>query len=202
MARENQPERREATAAPQPREARPESAPAAASPLGTHRRGFLTGAAATLASALGARQARAGYYGYPGSYRGGQRPHPFPDLNRRRVKAFRLRLRAAYDEYFRPLPHHRNNGDEERFPSRIGNFSKTLPHNEMTGEVDPAAYQALLDALRSEDLAQLETVPGIQTLANPLGGLFCAIEGPDPSAISVKPPSADSTCVSSTAPRS
>ena len=38
------------------------------------------------------------------------------------------------------------NGDEIRYSNRIGNFSKGLPHNAI-GEVDPAAYQSLLNAM-------------------------------------------------------
>jgi hypothetical protein len=41
---------------------------------------------------------------------------------------------------------------------RIANFSKGLPHNEL-GEVDPAAYDALLVALASGDPADFEAIP-------------------------------------------
>jgi hypothetical protein len=44
------------------------------------------------------------------------------------------------------------NVDEELYRNKIGNFHKMLPHNGI-GEVDPAAYDALLDAVQSGDLA-------------------------------------------------
>ena len=82
------------------------------------------------------------------------------------------------------------NGDEYLYPSRIGNFSKTLPHDAITGEVDPAAYNALLAALDSQDFDDFEAVPGNGRLLNPLGALAFNIDGPDNNAIAVNPPPA------------
>jgi hypothetical protein len=46
------------------------------------------------------------------------------------VESFKIRLDAAKQELRRPPVDHPTNGDEERFPNRIGNFSKTLLHQE------------------------------------------------------------------------
>ena len=83
---------------------------------------------------------------------------------------------------------HHANGDEERYPTRIGSFSKTLPHNEF-GEVDPAAYDAPRKALASGDFKALEAVPkgGRISYQDPLGGLAYILDGPDSAAIAAPP---------------
>ena len=48
-------------------------------------------------------------------------------MPQRREDAYRLRHAAALANKNVPLPTHRPNGDEERYPSHIGSFSKTLP---------------------------------------------------------------------------
>lgn len=113
------------------------------------------------------------------------------DFERRNRQAERLRIRAArrlegIDVFPRPT-----NGDEERYPSRIGNFSKGLPHNDL-GEVEPADYNALLAALRTGDFADFEAlrVVGQLSILNPLGGLAFNLEGPDSPAPEVDPPPA------------
>jgi len=56
----------------------------------------------------------------------------------RRERSFRVRLRAALAERRAHIPAQINNGDEALYSTRIGNYSKGLPHNQI-GEVDPAA---------------------------------------------------------------
>ena len=58
-----------------------------------------------------------------------------------------IRQRVAERESNVPLPFHNDNGDEALYPSKIGNYSKNLKHNPTTGEVDPAAYQAMIGAI-------------------------------------------------------
>jgi hypothetical protein len=80
----------------------------------------------------------------------------------RRERAFRIRLKAAIAERDVPVPAQVDNGDELLYPTKIGNYSKGLPHNSI-GEVDSAAYNALLTAVTSgepEDVAKI-----------PLGGV-------------------------------
>ena len=140
--------------------------------------GTLAGGLTGLAAVAGGSAAQATEYA------------PDTGVNRRN-RAFQIRHQAALAEHAIGIPAHATNGDEELYPSRIGNFSKTLPHNEF-GEVDPGAYQAFLDALQSGDFAQMEAVPrgGRLTFLNPLGGLAYNIEGPDSSGITVTPPPA------------
>lgn len=109
----------------------------------------------------------------------------------RREAAFRVRVQAALLARRQKVRPHVTNGDEERYPSRIGNFSKTLPHDDF-GEVDPEAYDALLHALASGDFDDMEAVPagGTSSLLNPLGGLAFDLEGPDTAAVPVPPPPA------------
>jgi len=70
------------------------------------------------------------------------------DDSSRRARAFRIRLKAAIAERNVPVPPQVDNGDERLYSSRIGNYSKGLPHKS-NGEVEPAAYEALLTAVRS-----------------------------------------------------
>ncbi len=91
-----------------------------------------------------------------------------------------IRVQAAADETKLGVFPHPTNGDEERYPNFIGNFSKTLPHNSI-GEVDPVAYNALLNALGTGNIDDFENVPigGTAAYLNPMGGLAFNIEGPD-----------------------
>ncbi|MGH4021419.1 MAG: vanadium-dependent haloperoxidase [Pseudonocardiaceae bacterium] len=113
------------------------------------------------------------------------------DFEQRNRQAERLRIQAArrldgIGVFPRPT-----NGDEERYPSRIGNFSKGLPHNDL-GEVEPADYNALLRALRTGNFADFEAlrIVGELNILNPLGGLVFNLEGPDSPAPEVAPPPA------------
>ena len=53
-------------------------------------------------------------------------------------------------------PDHVNNGEEGDYPY-LANYSKGLPHNDV-GEVDTAAYNALLRALSTQDNQDFERV--------------------------------------------
>lgn len=102
----------------------------------------------------------------------------------REVLAFERRLDAALFHYRRPAPIWATNGDDERYPSRIGSFSKTLPHNDR-GEVDTAAYDAFLVALTSGEAADFDAIPagGTARLANPRAANAYVFEGADPHKI-------------------
>ncbi|HEX6901546.1 MAG TPA: vanadium-dependent haloperoxidase [Thermoanaerobaculia bacterium] len=87
---------------------------------------------------------------------------------------------------------HPVNGDETLYPSRIANYSKSLPHNSL-GEVDPAAYQSLLDAIDSGDPADYNAIiinPGARRQTSPQCGLAFDMEGIDSHAVAVPPPPA------------
>jgi hypothetical protein len=108
----------------------------------------------------------------------------------RRNSAFQVRHDAAIAEKQRGVAPAPTNGDEELYPNRIASYSKCLPHDTTTGEVDPAAYQTLLDAIESGQFAAFDSVPkgGTFRLANPLGGLGFNLEGPDNRAVVAAPP--------------
>jgi len=109
----------------------------------------------------------------------------------RSVQAYRLRISAAQDEFQQKPPPHPDNDDEDHYPKRIGNYSKGLPHNDL-GEVDPAAYDALLRALHTGDPAEFEAIPlgcppPHRNLTNPQAGLAYDLEGGDAAAFYMPP---------------
>src|SRR5262245_26093788 len=57
--------------------------------------------------------------------------------HQRQTEVWDVRVEAARSERHRPVADHSNNGDEDRYPNKIANFSKGLPHN-LFGEVDLA----------------------------------------------------------------
>lgn len=111
----------------------------------------------------------------------------------RRPQALNRRQQAAQLAYNRPHPDQISNGDENRFPNYIGNFTKGLPHDSTTGEVDPEAYQALLKALNSAEDADFEAIPfgfgppGARKFVSPQAGLAYDLEGPDAGALTMSP---------------
>ena len=110
------------------------------------------------------------------------------DDSSRRAQAFRLRLKTAIAERDVPIPPQVDNGDERLYPTRIGNFSKGLPHKS-NGEVDHAAYEALLTAVRSGEPEDFAKIPlgGTAKLANPQAGLTFTLEGTDSGQLTCPP---------------
>ena len=110
-------------------------------------------------------------------------------LEERRGQALQRRVEAAERELGDALPEPMSNGDEDEYPLGSVSFSKALPHNDL-GEVDPDAYQALLDALESGRPADFEAIPlaGTTRLANPEGAFAFEPEGPDPWSVAIEPP--------------
>ena len=108
-------------------------------------------------------------------------------------QAYQIRIDAAQFERDVPAATPLNNGDEERYPNRIGNFSKGLPHN-ANGEVDIAAYGAMVNALNSGRTADFEAItmgsadPAAQRkFVNPQAGIAFALEGADSHQLSIAP---------------
>ena len=153
-------------------------------PASAARRGFILRSTAAATAALGTAVLHPLLGGASGSAQAAEISSTPP--SRRVQQAFLLRAQAAEAERARGVFPHPTNGDEERYPNRIANFHRTLPHNAI-GEVDPAAYATLLRALRSGRFADFEAVPsgGTGRLANPLGGLVFNMEGPDSLAVPV-----------------
>lgn len=107
----------------------------------------------------------------------------------RRHMALDIRRQAARLAFERPSPEHLCNGEEDDYAgTRIANFAKGLPHNSL-GEVDPAAYKALLKALASGNPDDFEAIPlgGVQPLRNPQAGLAFDLEGPDSHHLALRP---------------
>ena len=106
----------------------------------------------------------------------------------RKERAFRVRLKTAIAERNVPVPPQVDNGDEGLYPSRIGNFSKGLAHNSI-GEVDAAAYDALLAAVTSGEPADFAKIPlgGTVKLATPQAGLAFTLEGTDSGQLTSPP---------------
>ena len=98
----------------------------------------------------------------------------------RAIQAFEIRRNAALAEFHSPAVPHTNNGDEQRYGNKIGNYSKGLHHDSL-GEVDPSAYAAYLNAIRSGQPSDFENIPlgGNVRLTNPQAGLAFGLEGGD-----------------------
>jgi hypothetical protein len=104
----------------------------------------------------------------------------------RRERAQQIRNHAAQIAADRPHAPQSPNDDEQRYPSRIGNYSKGLPHNQR-GEVLPEAYAALLTALASRRPTDFDAIPlgAGRALINPQAGLAFDLEGADAHALTM-----------------
>ena len=116
----------------------------------------------------------------------------------RAQRAEEIRKRAAEAESNVDIPHHQDNNDEERYPNKIGNFSKCLKHDPTTGEVEPHAYQALIGAISTGRFSDFEALatnghfgssdPTKQRrLVNPGSGYAFDLEGTDSHQLTLKP---------------
>mmetsp|Transcript_3143 Transcript_3143/g.9588 ORF Transcript_3143/g.9588 Transcript_3143/m.9588 type:complete len:544 (-) Transcript_3143:34-1665(-) len=122
---------------------------------------------------------------------------PVSGQTSRKKTAYETRRLAALDQLRPPLPRHRTNGDEVKFPGFIGNFHKTLPHNDL-GEVNEQAYKWMRNAVLSGSYDKVSKIPRMHnstaTLADPLGAFCFNMEGPDSFAMEIEnpPPSVSS----------
>ena len=98
----------------------------------------------------------------------------------RHERAYRIRIQAADRLRELPLSGVPRVSDEDLYPSKIGNFSKGLPHDAL-GEVNPFAYEALAQAVTGDDPNAFEEIPmgGAARLTNPQAGLAFGMIGPD-----------------------
>jgi hypothetical protein len=106
----------------------------------------------------------------------------------RQTLAWQARVEAARLERNRPLAQNESNGDEARYPNKIANYSKGLPHNAL-GEVNLAAWNSFIRALTSGEPADFEDIitSGGSKFVNPQAGFAFAMQGPDSHALSIKP---------------
>jgi len=110
----------------------------------------------------------------------------------RRNRAAQIRHAAESFNRQAEWPEQPSNGDETLYSSRIGNYSKGLPHD-ARGEVDPQAYRSFLDALELEQPAAFEAIPlgsppgNRVKLTNPQSGLAFDLEGADSHQLAMPP---------------
>lgn len=165
---------------------------------GMTRRGMLgaTAAAAFLAGTgvipvfAGKVQAKTLFSNNPAKVSYNGQPIFGGNRSRRSAQALQLRNQAArfYNQNF--LGRQENNGDEALYLDFRGSFTKALPHNHL-GEVDPAAYQGLLNALESgepSDFEQIQLSPQAnRKLANPQGAYKFEMTGRDSHGTFMRP---------------
>jgi hypothetical protein len=119
------------------------------------------------------------------------------NLKKRLREAFEKRKEAARYQLRPPFPPEPpvDNGDEEKYPNKIGNFTKGLRHDDF-GEVIKEDYDALIRALNSgdpDDFENIPIVPGNRKLINPQAGLAFDLEGDDSHKLCIPPaPALDS----------
>jgi hypothetical protein len=114
---------------------------------------------------------------------------PPQPLQARRERALEIRKRDAVFQLSRDFPLPQNNGDENIYPTRFANFTKSLPHNDL-GEVDQKAYLKFLQAVSSGLEADFAQIPlgGTVQLANPQSAFAFNLEGVDPQSQVVEAP--------------
>jgi hypothetical protein len=105
-----------------------------------------------------------------------------------RQRAHKLRVDLANANAQEPVPPHPTNGDEARYPNKIGSDSRALPHN-ARGEVDLAAWKLASAAFASREPADFEKIPlgGTRKLLNPIGTLAVSLDGLNASQFALPP---------------
>ncbi len=113
------------------------------------------------------------------------------DGRKRANRAFQLRNKAALEQKNLQIPEHLTNGDDDRYRTRIGSYSKGLPHNAL-GEAVPEAYAQLLYALRTGSPEDFDRVPigGVLKQVDPQAALAFSLEGSDSHHLSTLAPPA------------
>jgi hypothetical protein len=111
---------------------------------------------------------------------------PLDGAFRRRALEVRDACARAADAI--PIAPHPTNGDEARYPNKIGSDTRGLPHDKR-GEVDQAAWQALFTACESGDPADFEKIPlgGTRKLINPIGPQAVSLSGINATQIGIPP---------------
>lgn len=101
------------------------------------------------------------------------------------IKGIRAKVNRAAPIPTFPQP---CNNDEATYASRIGNYSKGLPHDSL-GEVTPAAYNALLTAMTTGLPANFNAIPlgGTVKLTSPQAALKFQLEGSDSHQLQLPP---------------
>jgi len=109
--------------------------------------------------------------------------------NGRALTSFNNRRNAALAELNVRTPAQISNGDENRYPNRIGNYSKGLVHNSI-GEVTSLSYNSLLAAVNTgePELFNQIQLGGNTPLVDPQSGLAFDLEGTDSHQLAIGTP--------------
>jgi len=109
----------------------------------------------------------------------------------RRLRAYDLRVKAAFAAASASVPRRDGNTDESRVPAFLAMFSKGLPHDAF-GIVDPEAYRALARAAAGAGDARFEDVPvaGARRLVSPQAAFAFALDGLDVAMLDAPDPPA------------
>lgn len=109
--------------------------------------------------------------------------------SQRTQQSFQNRQNAGIAELNVPIPAEITNGDEQRYPNFIGNYSKGLMHNNI-GEVEPASYRSMLNAIHIGDPQLFEQIQlgGTTLLVDPQAGLAFDLEGTDSHQLAIGTP--------------
>ena len=109
----------------------------------------------------------------------------------RRLRAYDLRVKAAFAAASAGVPRRGGNADEARVPAFLAMFSKGLPHDDY-GIVDPDAYRALVQATAATGKVTFEDVPiaGPRRLVSPQAAFAFALDGLDVAMIDATDPPA------------
>ena len=161
---------------------------------GYGRREFLSRVLGATAASIAGVGSISGKDGEPGAAATGPESALPKGALKRREQAYKIRYDAAVFEKGQPIAPHPDNGDDAGFESKIGSYSKGLPHNEV-GEVDPSAYRQLLAALESGEPADFEAIPmiGGLKLADPQAAYCFEMEGADSHRLGMLAPPAFSS---------
>ena len=171
---------------------------AASSKSGLSRRKFLN-AAGTTTAVVAAGGVLSGVLGDPlaaaatpvpqdpSVLNGGVGSNPVSGRTRASA-AFAYRDGAAKTESRIPIPTHTNNGDENLYSTKIGNFHKGLPHDSF-GQVNTTDYALVVTACTTGNPADFDAIPlgGNVKILNPQGGLAYDTEGTDSAQLSSVP---------------
>lgn len=98
----------------------------------------------------------------------------------RALACFQLRFNRATKQAQVITPPHETNGDEERYPNKIGTYTKCLLQD-APGLVNLEAYHKFKHALRSGRFSDFEAIPlgGTRTLNGPEASYSFAMDGTD-----------------------
>ena len=109
----------------------------------------------------------------------------------RRLRAYDLRVKAAFAAASASTPRREAATDETHVPAFLAMFSKGLPHDAF-GLVDPEAYRLLVRAAAGTPDARFEDVPlgGTRRLVSPQAAFAFALDGLDAAMLEAPAPPA------------